>query len=83
MEFKPITKKQEEDLFAVRQMILAEEGAQTSEKFGAPLEGKDGTKTWINRDSEGNWWIEVDEGATFSLPDTLKVLGIDKSAVKI
>ncbi|MBI3633951.1 MAG: hypothetical protein HY226_06730 [Candidatus Vogelbacteria bacterium] len=83
LEYKPITKKQEKELLLIRQLVLAEKGAQTSEKFGAPLENKDGTRTWINRDSNGNWWIEADEGVPLNLPDTIKILGTQKSGIKV
>lgn len=82
IEYKPITKEQEEELLQIRKLILAEKGAQMTEKFGAPLENKDGTKTWINRDTKGNWWVEADEGITLNLPETIKILGTQKSGIK-
>ncbi|MFA5987668.1 MAG: hypothetical protein WC797_03410 [Candidatus Paceibacterota bacterium] len=83
IEFKPVDKKQEEDLLKIRQLILAEKGSQTVEKFGAPITKSDGTKTWVNRDSNGNWWIEADEGVSLTLPDAIKIIGIMKSSIKI
>lgn len=83
IELKPRNRIQEEQLLQMRELILAEEGCQVSEKWGAPVENEDGTKIWINRDSAGNWWIEVDEGATLSLPETIKILGSQKSGVRV
>ena len=83
LEFKPSNEKQEKDLMGIRELILKEAGAQTSEKWGAPLTMKNGAKTWINRDGNNNWWIEIDEGVEFAPPDSIKVLGTSKSSVQI
>lgn len=82
LEFKPVNKEQEDDLLKVRELILEEEGAQTSEKWGAPIIMGDGKKAWINRDSDGKWWIEVDEVSDFNPPEYIKVLNTEKSSVK-
>ncbi|OGN00432.1 MAG: hypothetical protein A3B91_04270 [Candidatus Yanofskybacteria bacterium RIFCSPHIGHO2_02_FULL_41_29] len=82
LEFKPIDEQQEHDLMRIRELILKEAGAQISEKWGAPIMTKDGSKVYINRDSNNNWWIEVDEGVDFEPPEGVKVLRIEKSAVK-
>src|SRR3989344_1512397 len=82
LEFKPTDEQQEHDLNRVRELILKEAGAQTSEKWGTPIMTKDGSKVYINRDSNNNWWIEVDEGVDFEPPEGVKVLRIEKSAVK-
>lgn len=83
LEFKPKNGKQERDLLGIRDLILEESGVQTSEKWGAPLMMKNGVKTWINRDSANNWWIEIDKGVEFAPPDSIRVLGTSKSSVRI
>lgn len=82
LEFKPVDKQQEEDLNRVKELILEEEGAQVSEKWGAQIEMGNGEKVWINRDSNGRWWIEVDEGVDFNPPEGIKILRVEKSTVK-
>ncbi len=83
LEFKPTDAQQEDDLNRVRELILEEEGAQVSEKWGAQIEAGNGEKVWINRDSGGRWWIEVDEGVDFKPPEGIKVLSVEKSTVKV
>lgn len=82
LEFKPTDEQQEHDLNRVRELILKEAGAQTSEKWGAQVVMQNGKKVWINRDSNNNWWIEVDEGVEFEPPEGVKVLRVEKSTVK-
>lgn len=82
LEFKPTDEHQEEDLVRIQELILKEAGAQTSEKWGAQIMMQNGNKVWINRDSKNNWWIEVDEGEEFNPPENIKVLRVEKSAVK-
>lgn len=82
LEFKPTDEQQEHDLLRIKELILKEAGAQTSEKWGAQIEIKNGKKVYINRDSNNNWWIEVDEGIDFEPPEDIKVLRIEKSKVK-
>ena len=83
IELKPTTKEQERELRQIRDLIMAEDEFQRVEKWGAPIENKDGSKGWVNRDSLGNWWFEVDEGVLLSLPEDVKVLGYQKSEIKI
>ncbi len=82
LEFKPDNEKQEMDLIGIKELILKEAGAQTSEKWGAALKMKNGLKTWINRDSNNNWWIELDEGVEFVPPENIEVLRTEKSTIK-
>lgn len=81
LEFKPTSQEQKADLMRVRELLLAEPGTQVVEKWGAPLTLKNGQKSWINRDSHGAWWVEVDEGTEFIPPDTMEVLGNKKSSI--
>lgn len=82
LEFKPINDLQSADLLKVRDLILEEAGAQTSEKWGARITMKNGKNVWINRNSDGKWWIEVDEISDFDPPEHIKVLSTEKSSVK-
>lgn len=82
LEFKPTNTEQSNDLLRIKKLILKEAGAQTSEKWGAQLKMANGEKVWINRDADNNWWIEVDEGVDFQVPEGIEVLEIRKSSVK-
>lgn len=81
LEFKPRDEKQETDLLLIKELILKEAGAQTSEKWGTQLSMKNGISTWLNRDSQDNWWIEIDEGIEFQPPEGIRVIGVEKSAI--
>lgn len=83
IELKPQNEEQTEELNRMRGEIFNEPGSQVSEKWGAPIVGKNGVKIWINRDINNNWWIEVDEGFELSLPESLKILSVQKSTVKV
>ncbi len=83
IELKPINPEQEKELRQIRDLIMAEEGFQRVEKWGAPIAHADGSRGWINRDSNGNWWFEVDEGVILALPEDTKVIGYQKSSIQI
>lgn len=82
LEFKPINDSQSEDLLRVKELIMEEAGAQNSEKWGAKITMKNGKNVWINRNSGGKWWIEVDEIEDFDPPEDIKVISTEKSSVK-
>jgi hypothetical protein len=82
IELKPQTDKQRSELLQIRDLILAEQGAQISEKWGAPMKLGDGSKVWINRDSNNRWWIEVDKGTNLQVPDGINIIGTEKSGIR-
>ena len=81
IEFKPKNGAQKKDLLHIRDLIVSEAGAQISEKWGAPITLSDGKEAWINRDTKGNWWIEFDADDKFVPPDTIRVIGTQKSTI--
>ncbi len=83
IELKPLNEEQEDELLRLRGLILEESDYQMSEKWGALIGSREGHKTWINRDTNNSWWIEVDEGVELSLPDGMKILGLQKSNIKV
>lgn len=83
LELKPRAAEQEKDLLWLRDLILREAGAQRVEKWGAEYVLPDGQKVWLNRDSLGNWWFEVDDGAAFELPPGVRLIGRAKSAIDV
>mgnify|MGYP001574151426 FL=1 len=83
LEFKPENPGQEADILWLRDIIIAEAGAQTIEKWGTRLAAPDGGRVWLNRNSLGKWWFEVDKGVVFTPPAGIKVVAIEKSDVII
>lgn len=85
LEFKPTNKMQKSELLKIRDLISQESGTRTHVKKGAPLKLNNGEKVWINRDEEGNHWIETDESTKIEdyLPDGITYLGHKKSMIKI
>jgi hypothetical protein len=83
IEIKPQTDKQKVELLRILDLILAEQGARRYEKWGAPMKMSNGSKVWINKDSENRWWIEVDKGTELEIPDGVRIIGTEKSGVKL
>lgn len=84
-ELKPINEKQEKDFFKARELIKEEPGTIIHEKWGTPLKLTNGEEVWINKDREGNYWVETDEGYNLKevLPEGIKYLGVKKSKINI
>ncbi|MEK9152441.1 MAG: hypothetical protein AAB692_03685 [Patescibacteria group bacterium] len=85
LEFKPRTPLQEKDLERIQELILSEPGTEVHEKWGTPIELKDGHRVYINKDDRGNHWIETDESMTIEnlLPEGLTYLGHKKSNIEV
>lgn len=83
VELKPKSEEAERDLLWIRDIILREAGAQRIEKWGAEVRLPDGGTAWLNRDSLGNWWFEVDDGQDFRPPPDIRIIGYEKSGVDI
>ncbi len=85
LEFKPSTKEQAEELLKIKELIMEEEGVQTHEKWGTPINLTNGDKVWINKDDQGKYWIETDEDYDVKdlLPEGIAYLGNSKSKIKI
>ena len=85
LEFKPSTKEQAEELLKIKELIMEEEGVQTHEKWGTPINLTNGDKVWINKDDQGKYWIETDENHDVKelLPNGITYLGHSKSKIKI
>jgi hypothetical protein len=85
LEFKPRTKEQEEDLLKIRDLILREPGTQVQEKWGVPLNLANGEKVWMNRNANGEYWIETDESWKIEdlLPESITYLGHQKSKIRM
>jgi hypothetical protein len=78
LEFKPTNNEQTQSIIFIRELILMEVGAQTSEKWGAEITMNNGKKAWINRNSKGSWWIEIDNEEEFCPSKDIIVLGLEK-----
>lgn len=85
LEFKPRTNHQERELLKIQELISAEPETKKHEKWGAPLALTNGEEVWLNKDDEGNYWIETDESYDIEslLPEKISYLGHTKSAIKI
>lgn len=85
LEFKPRTKQHTEELLKIQELISAEPGTETHEKWGTPIKLSNGESVWINKDDEGNYWIETDESYDIGklLPEGIAYLGHSKSKVRI
>ncbi|MFQ5662097.1 MAG: hypothetical protein ACE5F2_02500 [Candidatus Paceibacteria bacterium] len=85
LEFKPVTEQQEKTLNTVRELIKEEPATIIHEKWGTPLKLTNGEKIWINKDQEGNYWVETDEDYDLKevLPKGIKYLGTEKSKINV
>ncbi|KKS38530.1 MAG: hypothetical protein A3G49_06495 [Candidatus Sungbacteria bacterium RIFCSPLOWO2_12_FULL_41_11] len=85
IEIKPRTKGKAAIFEKMRELILHEPGTEVHEKWGTPIKTRDGKKIWINKDDQGNYWIETDEGVSVEelLPEGVRYIGHEKSKISI